>query len=574
MAALLLLGSGCYSGVTVGMGEQDDPMDPAAGVDDDDSGDSENPPRAGGAEMGDHYAQIGLRRMSAHEYDESVRYLLGDLARTSEDTLPHELPDDDEDFPFEVHYEVQIVSNTLITAAETLAQDHVEALLADPSRRDDVVGCTPDGAADEACMRSFVERFGRRAFRRPLTGDEVERYLELQTCTNTASDHCGFAADADDFYEGVAAIISSMLVSPRFLYRVEEGQPLSDRPGTYRLDGYEVAARLSFFLWGVTPDDVLLDAAAAGDLDDADGVRSTAAWMLEDQRARSHVSRFHAAWLGYLEPRQDDGLTESMRMETNAVIERVLFDERRPWADLFTFEQTYVDDQLADLYGLTPPADGQAQWVDLPPETGRAGVLGHASVLSVDAKASYATRPVARGHRMSTVLLCQPVPPPPDDVDLDVDEAEGGCKTDALEAHAQGPCIGCHQFMDGLGLGIEAYDGLGRLRTHEIDAPGCEIETEGSFPPFAGEPAKPFDTPAQLGQLMVESEQLQACATTQLVRFAVGRTIRRKGVKSGIHEEDVPLVDDLIGKLGKDGRFDELVLELVSSPFFLHRVEY
>jgi hypothetical protein len=128
--------------------------------------------------------------------------------------------------------------------------------------------------------------------------------------------------------------------------------------------------------------------------------------------------------------------------------------------------------------------------------------------------------------------------------------------------------------MDGLGSGLERFDGEGRYRELEYENPSCEIEGVGALPPFNDGEAEPFSGPGELGTLMVESGRLQACATTQLFRYAVGRNVREAGVKPPIHEEDVQLINYLIGHLGTDGRFDELILELVSSPFFMSRIEY
>jgi len=541
-----------------------------------DPGSVDPPERVAKLPNPDHVVQIGLRRLTPYEYDNTVRDLLGVVARPSEEVLPLESTDEEEDFPFDTNFEAMSVSAALIGAAETLAQENVDAFLADPMLRDRVVGCTPTGPGDEACMRTFVESLGRRAFRRPLETDDVDRYLELQRCSGAVAagepGRCGFSIEADDFYAGVAVVIEAMLISPRFLYRVEIGTPSEEGEGVHRLDGFEIAARLSYLLWGTTPDDALLNAAAAGELDDASGIRAHAEIMLTDPRARQHIARFHAQWLGYANADLPEELAARMRRETDALVQRVIFDDRRPWADLFLMEETFVDDVLAEHYGLPTTGSDEPSWVRYPEESGRRGLLSHGSFLSLGVIGGD-TRPIHRGKWIMTMLLCQPIPPPPPGVEFP-DHVPGECKSDELAMHASGGCAGCHQYMDGLGAGLERFDGEGRYRELEHENPSCEIEGVGALPPLNGGDAQSFSGPAELGTLMVESGRLQACATTQLFRYAVGRNVRDAGVKPPIHEEDVQLVNYLIGHLGTDGRFDELLLELVSSPFFMSRIEY
>src|SRR5262245_59826070 len=188
--------------------------------------------------------KTGLRRLSRTEYDNALRDLLRDESRSGFAKLPEDVSD-----PFDNDYTTQQASAVLIEAAETLAFEAAARLLADPAKRDAVVGCTPTGPGDGGCLRSFVGHFGRLALRRPLTAEEVDRYAAFSE----------YAVEGNDFYIAVGMVIGALLQDPEFLYHVEIG---GDRTaGLRRLGDYEVASRLSFFVWSSTPDDALLDLA-------------------------------------------------------------------------------------------------------------------------------------------------------------------------------------------------------------------------------------------------------------------------------------------------------------------------
>src|SRR5262245_53816346 len=181
------------------------------------------------------YGPTGLHRLSRIEYDNTLADLLGDTTRPGFAALPEDVND-----PFDNDFSTQQVSGALIAAAETLATAVSARLMADLSRRDALIGCTPAGAGDTACLESFVRAFGRRAFRRPLTDEEVSGYVGLSP----------FAVEANDFYVGVDLVLRAFLQDPNFLYRVEIGSPIAGKNGLYRLGDYEIGTRLSYFLWG------------------------------------------------------------------------------------------------------------------------------------------------------------------------------------------------------------------------------------------------------------------------------------------------------------------------------------
>ncbi|MEM6991280.1 MAG: DUF1592 domain-containing protein [Myxococcota bacterium] len=489
---------------------------------------------------------MGARRLTRYEYDNTIFDLLGDDTRPGGALLP-----EDKLTPFDNDFTIQQASAPLIEGAEALAKDVVERLLADPPRRDEVVGCTPTGAADEVCLRSFIETFGRRALRRPMTSNEVDDFAALGL---------EFATDDDDFYTGVEVVLRTFLQHGEFLYRVERGTPVEDQPGMFRLGDYEVATRMSYLLWGTTPDDTMLDAAELGELTDPEARTAMAVTMLDDPRARVQVDRFHALWMGYSQLPHPAALSQPMRQETAALLERVVFDEEAPWVDLFTATETFVDDTLAAHYGLPSPAGGQ-DWVDYG-DSGRAGLLSHGAFLSVAANPGD-TSPTKRGKMIRTQLACQVVPDPPPDVNVDEppDPTDAECKVDQYTLHSTvGACKGCHDLMDPIGFGLENYDREGAWRDHDDGKPECTIAGDGEFVGVGT-----FNGPAELAQVLLQDGLLERCATQRLFQYSLGRAIVA---------EDVATVD-AVGESFADAElvFSDLLVELVSQEAFAFRLE-
>jgi hypothetical protein len=438
----------------------------------------------------------------------------------------------------------------LISALETAASDIAARLSTDASRLAQVVGCEPAGHDDVACLTSFVERFGRRALRRPLSAPEVQAFVALGTT---------FAEQQQDFDEAVDVIVRALLQHPNFVYRIEHGSA-TEEPGIYRLDDFEVATRLSYLVWGSTPDDALLEDAEAGHLSTSEDVRAAALRLLADDRARTRVDRFHAMWLGYYRLPHAADLTAAMRNETRALVEQVVFVDRSPWLDLFTAPGTFIDDLLAEHYELPAPGSNAPVWVEYG-SSGRQGLLSHGSFLSVAGKFGD-TSPTQRGKLIRKRLLCQEIPPPPPDVNVDEPpaSADSECKWDRYEVHRQsGSCKSCHDLIDPVGFGLENFDEQGRYREHDDGYPECTIAGDGDID------GVPFNGPEGLADVLVESETLDRCVVRQVYRFAMGHEAS---------DDDARYVDDLVASFRADGhRFDELILALVSDEAFLFRRE-
>ena len=449
------------------------------------------------------------RRLSRTEYSNVVRDVLGDTSGAISKYLA-----EDEYRPFDNDYTVQAASRALIESLEATADD-IAARAILPANRGKIVPCTPSGPGDAACLRTTVETLGRRLYRRPLSEEQVTAYLTLQsfaTETNADVPH--------DFYTAVNLVLRSMLQDPEVLYRIETGSP-SGEPGIFKLDSYEVASRLSFLLWGSSPDDALLDQAKAGALLDTASRSSAAARLLSDARAKNQLERFHSMWLGYRAIPASADLAAAFGLETNKLIDKVLFDQPSSYLDLFTSTQTYVNALTATQYGLAAPPGGEG-WVTYASDQ-RAGILSHGSVLAAFSKFSD-TSPTQRGIFVQTRLLCNKVAPPPANVNVDQPPSSGDavCKLERYDQHRTlDSCKACHAQLDPIGYGLENYDIGGRYRTHDDAHEECVLPGSGELPGHGT-----FSGPGQLARLLVDSGELEQCFVQQLLSYAVGRELR------------------------------------------------
>ncbi|MEX1361693.1 MAG: DUF1592 domain-containing protein [Nannocystaceae bacterium] len=510
VAAALLLGA-CYQGRNDGPRPDGGQADGA-----DDEGDSDGSAETEGEPLACEAGTPGprvLRLLTRREYAATVADLLGieppDVAE-----IPVEPRVDGYDNDAEASVVTARHVDAYMQLAQRVADDAVEqgaAILA---------GCMP---ADPECPRLFVESLGRRALRRPLTGEELDLYVDL------------FDPEATDgdFYQGMRLVIRGLLMNPELLYRVELGEPVGD--GLYRLTAYEVASALSYGLWGTMPDDELLDAAASGRLDDADGIEEQARRLLEHPRGRAQVGEFFTQWLGtgalllankdaQIYPEFGPEIREAMAAEQMAFVEHVMFDGSATIDELLLADYVFVDDTLADFYGLPRPGSTIPVRVDLPAGANRGGLLTLGSVLASHAHPNESS-PVKRGAFVRERLLCQPLPSPPDDVDVTPPELDPDATTrERFGQHTADPaCQGCHVLIDPLGFGFEAYDGVGAFRSTEnglpIDATGELLGLEPGADPL------PFDGPQQLAELLAPSATTSACVVEQYVRFSSGREL-------------------------------------------------
>jgi hypothetical protein len=500
-------------------------------------------------------AKSALRRLTAGEYDNTVRDLLGESTRGSFQVLT------DTRNPFDNDYTFQQPSKALVEGAELLARDVTSRFMLDRARRDRIVGCKPAKVDDAVCFGTFLKTIGTRALRRPFSDAETQRYLAFMD----------LARANNDFYFAVEAAVRSLLQHPEFLYRVETGTPVAGLTGLFKLTSWEMATRLAYFLWGTVPSDQLFERAQANKLATTQQVRDMAATMLADTRARDRLARFHTMWIGYDQATYPTELAGAMKAETDELMTRVLFDEKRPWQDLFRMNESFVSAQLATHYGMKKPASltstSAPQWVSYQ-GTERKGLLSQASFLSLGAKFGD-TSPTERGKAVRELLFCQDLPPRPPEINADNPPTGGStaCKYDRYMAirRSGAACMGCHLLTDSIGLGLENYNATGGYRRYDVDVDTgksltqCPISGDGEVVGVGT-----FKGPAGLGTLLLESGIVSKCAVTQVYRFASGR--------HKLDSIDLEFLDLVARRLGNaDFRWDELLLDFVSSPAFAHR---
>lgn len=400
---------------------------------------------------------------------------------------------------------------------ESAAYDLAEQALAPGPLREALVPCTPEGTIDLACASDFVSRFGARAWRRPLSAEEVS----VLAATATTG-----AAALDDFHAGLEIALAAILQSPSFLFRVELGEPDPDVPGERRYTAHEMASRLSFFFWNTTPDDALLAAADSGALLDDEGLRREVERLAGSSRAREGVRSFFSE---LFELHRLDSLTKDpsifthfspelgalAREETLQVLERLIFVEDADYRDLFTTERTWVDRRLAAIYGVRASVRDGFGEVVLPREGLRRGLLGQVSFLALRAH-PVSSSATLRGKFIRQVILCGEVPPPPVNVNTALPEPSGTARTlrERVGEHlANDTCRACHRLMDPIGLGLESFDGIGRLRTEDNGAPiDPTSELDGAA----------FADPWLLAEGLREHPSVPRCLVRNFYRYATG----------------------------------------------------
>lgn len=507
-------------------------------------------PGASGASGGDAFAPApaALRRLTAAQYETIARELLGPVELTVElepDTVLNGF--------VAIASARATISPSAMEKYEQAAFELARQAL-EQSRRDDLVGCTPAGVTDAACTRQFIERFGRRAFRRPLADDEITRYAAI------ADDA---ATTLGDFYAGIEFAVAGLLQSPHFLFRVEIGEADPDDASRLRYGNFEMASRLSFLFWNTMPDDGLLDAAEAGELVTADGLTAQIDRLIDDPRTRAAMNNFHGERLGIealdaltkdaeLFPDMSPALGSAMREDILRTLDYLTFESGADYRDVFDTRVAFVNAELAALYGVPAPGSGIAR-VELPEDDLRMGLLGKAGLLAHNAHVKN-TSPTLRGKFVRERVLCQSIPAPPNDVSTVVPEPDPDAPTmrDRLAAHRSvARCAGCHALMDPIGLAFENFDAIGAYRPTDN---GHEIDTSGDIDGQA------FGDPKELAALLRDMPSASECLVRQLYRYAVAH------VETG---GEVAVIRQLTASFDGTGRsFPDLLRAVVLSDGF------
>jgi hypothetical protein len=423
--------------------------------------------------------------------------------------------------------------------------------------RDKVFVCRPKRPSEEAaCADKILTTITRRAYRRDVNGEDMKPILATYSRMRASRDFDG----------AVAAAIRDVLVSPDFLFRLEFDPQTAKAGQVHKVNDFELASRLSFFLWSSIPDDQLLNAARRRQLSSRKGLETQVRRMLADRKADALVDNFASQWLGLREiadakpdpkayPEFDAGLRDAYETETRLFLKAIM-RENRSLLDVVNGDYTYVNERLADIYDIKGVKGPGFRRVQLAENSPRRGVLGQGGILMATSHTDH-TSPVLRGKWVLDNLLNAPPPPPPPGVPpLDTSPANGKVLTtrEQVERHRASPvCSSCHSRMDPYGFALENFDVLGRWRTKDA---GGAIDATSQLPS-----GQKFTGPAGLREtLLSHSEQFVGATVARMMTYALGRPLEGR---------DAPTVRKIVATTKPGGyRFDDVVLGIVNSTPF------
>jgi len=494
-----------------------------------------------------------LQRLTRDQYQNSVQDLLGLTGVSTDGITP------DEKFgPFASNVAAS-VTDLVVDQYTRSAENLAKAALA-KAKWDTLVSCDHTAMGDDGCAGQFIQKFGMRAYRRPLTSAEIGRYT---------TEYKAFATGGYD--QGIRVVVETMLQSPNFLYRLETTPAKPAQGNAVSLNPFELATRLSFFLWNSTPDDQLLAAASSSSLMSDQGVRTQALRMLGDPRARDTIASFHTQWLdvqgmsGVVKdpatyPIYSDAVSAAMAKETVDFADYVVRSGDGTLRTLLTAPFTIAPDVLLPVYGVARPASAGAQDpVPLDPKQ-RAGILTQLAFLAVHGHANQSA-PVQRGKAIRQNVLCEPVPDPPPNVNTTPpNPAPGATTRQRFAAHESvAACAACHGLIDNIGFGLEAFDGIGQYRTTDGGKP---VDAQGSFVGTADLNGT-FDGAIDMANKLANSAEVSACVTSQWLTYALGRAQT---------PDDACSLKRLVTAFNGSGQnIKDLLVQIVSADSFRYR---
>lgn len=496
--------------------------------------------------IGRHHGALGLRRLTRFEYASTVQDLLGVTG------VEAEIPSDESVAFLPNNQNAARVGQADVEAYERLAGKVAERALEGLA--------LPEGCAlatvDAGCLGRWLPDFLLRAFRRPAEGAEIERYAQLHGRLVAAG---ATAADA------LRGVLEAVLISPSFLYR-------SELPAGQGLSPWDVASRLSYFLWGTLPDAELFTRARDGSLTNADERRRQVRRMLRDSRAERGILNWIFEWYGLvgaqLARKGKDVLgglpalaavQSGIEEETRRFVTDALLGEDGSFERLYTATSTHLNDAVAAIYGLREVTGREFRKVDLDART-RRGLFTQPLLFVAHAKESgYSV--VQMGRFVRERLLCQEVPPPPENVDTTLDEGPamaGLTYREKLSQHAESPaCRGCHQMLDPPGFAYLAYDPIGRHVPK--DPSGRPFDTSGEFLGL-GARAPRFADAVTMLDAIAASREAKGCFARKLIEHTFGRTLA---------PADLPLARHLLARIEARAPFSAVIGELVAAPEFV-----
>ena len=494
--------------------------------------------------------ETGLRRLTSEQLTRSLRDVLGDHLLIPEIAEPAVV----QGGLVAIGASIASLSARGVGSIEELAYTVAEQAL-DAEHREALVICTPQGDRDDECAAQFIERFGLRLWRRPLDEEEVRELILL----------AGRAAETlEDFYAGLEFVLARLIQSPHFMFRAELGEEDVDSASGRRFTEYDLASRLSYFLWNSTPDEELLTAAAEGQLSTRRGLIEQTERLLDSSRAREGLGFFFNDYLNLwklAKVRKDSesfenysgDLPRDARRETLKLLEHLTFDAQSDLRDMMTSRASFINPLLATIYRVPAPDPDGFAYIEFAEESQRAGVLTQVAFLSMHAHAIHSSATL-RGKAVRTVLLCQDIPVPPVSVDTSIPEPSAGQKTlrERVAQHLTDPsCAGCHKLTDPIGLGLENFDALGSWRALDH---GAVIDPSGELD------GVDFDQPQELALAIANHPNFAPCFTQKLASYALGRPL---------DAEEEAWLETLTARLAHHRhRLLPVIKELIVSPLF------
>jgi hypothetical protein len=495
-----------------------------------------------------------FRRLSRFEYDNTVRDLLGDTSGPAKNFPPDS---DSGKSGFKIGGTVSAVdASRLLEASEAMAATAVTKLAT-------LLPCQPvptAAPAQDACAKTFITTFGKRAFRRPLTADEATGLNTFYAAQRTAG---------TDFANSLRMVISALLMSPQFLYRWEVTPKTVVREGgLVRFNSWEMASRLSYLIWGSMPDDKGFELAEKNQLATPDQIEQEARRLLQDKtRAKQVIADFFTQFLGIVElksatkdpkvyPVYNAALAETMAAETTAFAANAVIDGDGKLATVFTSSDSFIDGNLGKLYGMTGVTATALTPTKLNASQ-RAGILTLGAYLTEHAS-SDESNPVRRGKVIAERVVCTEPPPPPDVVPQIKPMDPKVSVRERYEEHDKDPCAAaCHQLFDPIGFAFENYNGIGAWQ--DMDG-GKPVNAKSVL--TLDNQQKSFNNAIELQRLFAQSPQVSDCITRQFVRYA----LRRRETQG-----DEPAIEAVLSGFEKSGNLRELMVGLAKSRLFTHR---
>lgn len=500
--------------------------------------------------------KVGLRRITETQYRHTIADVFGPAIKVEARFEPERR----EDGLLALGSAMLSLTSSGFEQYFALARSIAEQVLSEKGRGA-AVACQPAEAtkADDVCARQFVSHYGELLFRRPLTTAETRSRTQIAAVG---------AKQTGDFYTGLELALTSLLVAPDFLFRIESAEPDPVNPNQRRLDAFSKATRLSFLLWDSTPDDELLAMARNGAIHSQPELEKQIDRMIASPKFRDGAGAFFADMFqmdGFgnlvkdptIYPKFNQSVAEAAREQMLLRTIDLLVDEQGDYRDLFTSRDTFLNRSLAAVYNV--PYASKAQWMtyEFPEDSARSGILTDVGFLSLHAHPGTSS-PTRRGIKVLEIFMCQATPQPPANVDFSKvqDSTKGTVRGRLLDHMENEGCSGCHRRTDPLGLALEHFDGLGQLRTMENGVP---IDVSAQIKKVTIEGAR------GVGEYLRTEPRVPACLVRNVYSYGVGEKT------FGRHKAYLAAQTDAF--IASGYRFPALVRQIASSPEFFKVVE-